>query len=780
MNLLERLNAKEFKSKTFLLVDMYVKHWQEHLKETLKPLLAAYQCGLETGDLEYAVFAIFVRSYHSYLLGRELVQLEQEMAKYGEAIAKFKQEQPLYLNQMYRQAVLNLMGQSENPCCLRGESYNEEKNLPLHLAIPDNYTIYHLYFNKFLLCYLFEHYSEAVIYGTKAAELLLDGAIGILVVPVFYFYDSLARIAVFFDSSHTEQQRILRKVGINQKKMEGWAHHAPMNYWHKFYLVEAERYRVLGRDVLAMDYYDKSIALAQENEYLNEEALAHELAGKFYLAKDKTRIARTYLLDARYYYQQWGATAKVKDLEERYPQLLGSVSEQIRIRTTQSATSPTTSSTTGTEALDLATVMKASQALSREMVLDKLLAKLMEIMIENAGAEKGFLILETKGKMLIEAEGAVNGDSVTLLQSIPIEGQDAECRLSTAIINYVAHSRESVVLTDATQDGKFNQDSYIVNHQPKSILCTPLVDRGKLTGIVYLENNLTTAAFTAERLEVLQMLSATAAIAIDNARLYNELELRVQERTQELTQANKQLEQLTAELKSSNQELEQFAYIASHDLQEPLRAVANYTQMLAKRYRGKLDEKADIYIGFAVDGATRMQQLIKDLLAYSRVGRQPLKWQATDCNVLVNKVLRDLQFSIAENEANITVNSLPTLWADTTQITLLFQNLIGNAIKYRSEAPPQVDISAEQRDSRWLFRIRDNGIGIEPEYAEQIFGIFQRLHTHDEYPGTGLGLAICQKIVERHGGSIWVESQLAKGSLFCFEIPLHNGETLHE
>lgn len=770
LNLLSRLNAQKFKPKTFLLVNIYIRHWKEHLKETLNPLREAYQHGLETGDLEYAIFSIVFYCYHCYLVGKELVQLEQEMISYHNQIARFKQETPLYVHKIYHQSVLNLINSSENPGYLRGESYQEDKYLPLHLAINDQYTIFHLYLNKLILCYLFEQYLEAVKNAAKAEHLLLDGAMGLLVVPIFYFYDSLASLAQFYHVSKSRQQQILKKVAVNQKKMKQWAHHAPMNYLHKFYLVEAEIYRVIGKDIQAMEAYDRAISLANEHGYINELALANELAAKFYLAKDKPKIAQVYLLDSRSAYLQWGATAKVKDLEIRYPQLL----ERISTKSRKGTNSFTTTESTVSEVLELATVMKASQALSGEIVLDKLLAKLMTILMENAGAEKGFLILETQEKLLIEAAVNINQESV-ILQSIPLENRDDKLPLSTALINYVARTQENIVLNNATVENKFSQDPYIIQYRPKSILCTPLINQGKLSGILYLENNLTTDAFTAERIEVLQLLSAQAAIAIDHARLYNQLEIRVQERTLELTQANEQLEQLTIELQRSNQELEQFAYIASHDLQEPLRAVASYTQLLAKRYQGKLDEKADIYIGFAVDGATRMQQLIQDLLAYSRVGRYQLKRQLTDCNLVVKKVLKDLQITIRENQAIITVDPLPIIFADTVQITLLFQNLISNAIKYHGEKQPQIHISAvrikeEKKKSEFIFKVCDNGIGIEPQYTEQIFGIFQRLHTSDEYSGTGLGLAICQKIIERHGGKIWVESQLGEGSLFCFEI----------
>jgi histidine kinase len=765
--LLPKLQAQEFVPRTLFLINIYLRHWHEHLRTSLAPLVEAYHTGLATGDLEYATFAIAFHAYHSYLVGRELPQIESEMADYGATIAQCQQVVPLYVNQIYRQVVLNLMGRSADPCRLVGDSYNEDERLPQHQAAGDQYALFQISLNKLILCYLFQDDAQAAEQALLAEQLLAAGATGLLVVPVFYFYDALAKLAHFPQVMQAEQRRILKRVSQIQKQMKTWADQAPMNYLHKYHLIEAERCRILDRAAQAADHYDRAIALAKEHEYLNEEALANELAAKFYLAQGKPKLAQLYLQDAHYCYRRWGAIAKVQDLENRYTQFL--TATQITFSEGYLSTSSTTTSRTAPGTFDLAAVMQAAQVLSSEIVLDRLLTKLMQILIEDAGAEKGCLLLETSGQFRLEAEGSVNPDNIAVLQSIPIDHSDAH--IPVAMINYVARTRESLVLDNAIRDSKFANNPYIIQHQPKSVLCAPLVNQGKLVGIVYLENNLTTHAFTSDRLEVIQLLSTQAAISIDNARLYDQLELRVQERTTELTQVNQQLKQLTADLQRSNQELEQFAYIASHDLQEPLRAITSYTQKLAQRYQGQLDEKADLYIGFAVDGATRMQQLIQALLTYSRVGRQKLKPEPTDCNAIVNKVLRDLRVAIAESQATLTVAPLPTLQADPTQLSLLFQNLIGNALKYRSEEPPQVQVSAKKKTEHWQFSICDNGIGIEPQYCDRIFTIFQRLHTSDEYPGTGLGLAICQKIVENHRGHIWVESQLGAGSTFNFEIP---------
>lgn len=263
------------------------------------------------------------------------------------------------------------------------------------------------------------------------------------------------------------------------------------------------------------------------------------------------------------------------------------------------------------------------------------------------------------------------------------------------------------------------------------------------------------------------------------------LEEQVKERTEELENTNfklknmviehekteEKLSELVDELKRSNNELEQFAYIASHDLQEPLRMVSSFTQLLERKYKDKLDEDAQEYIRFAVDGAKRMQTLINDLLTYSRVTTQGKEFVKLDLNDIVKRALFNLEIAIEENDAVIEVDELPEIYADGFQMVQLFQNLIGNAIKYRSKEPPHVCITAQKDDGDWVFKVSDNGIGIAHKYYERIFTIFQRLHEIHVYSGTGVGLAICKKIVERHGGFIWVNSDYGKGSTFYFSIP---------
>jgi PAS domain S-box-containing protein len=237
--------------------------------------------------------------------------------------------------------------------------------------------------------------------------------------------------------------------------------------------------------------------------------------------------------------------------------------------------------------------------------------------------------------------------------------------------------------------------------------------------------------------------------------------------------AEETLKSKIKELSRSNEELEQFAYVSSHDLQEPLRMISIYLQLLQRKYQGNLDDKADKYIYFAVDGASSMQNLINDILDYSRLTRTSREPKTTDCEFILNQMLSSLKLIINKNKATVSHDPLPEVIADSTQLAQVFRNLISNGMKFRSEEAPEIHLSAERKANEWVFSVRDNGIGIDPQYSKRIFEIFKRLHTRDKYSGTEIGLSICKRIIERHGGRMWVESKLDKGSTFYFTLPIN-------
>ncbi|MEH2034715.1 MAG: AAA family ATPase [Nostoc sp.] len=761
VNLLSRLQIKEISAKVLGSFLSLIRPCKEHAKEILKPLLQAYSIGIETGDLEYAAYSLHIYSYCSYFIGRELSELEQEMANYNNAIRQLKQKTVFQWSNIYRQSVLNLLGCAENSCSLIGEVYNEDKMLPIHLETKDGLGLLYLYVSKLHLCYLFQEFHQAVENATLAKK-YLDTAIGHLVVPVFHFYDSLAGLAVYFEVSESEQKCILDRVQANQEKMEHWAHHAPMNYLHKYYLVEAERYRIGGQYLEAMEFYDRAIFLAKENEYINEEALAQELTAKFYLEWGKHKIAQTYLTDAYYSYVRWGALAKVDDLAKRYPQLLASIfqQEKLSIHSSEESTSSNNTSisslstlsnqqtviaskTSISDSLDLAAFIKASQALSGEIELERLLSTLMEVVMENAGASKCALILSEGDNLALTVTAVCSSSNFdhtyTEFSSTSLE---SSYDVPITLINYVKRSREILVIDDAMTVSFLADDSYILSEEPKSLLSIPLLNQGKLIGIIYLENHLTTGAFTRDRVEILKLLTTQAAISLENAILYKNLaqakesleeynhtlEEKVQERTQELNDKNYSLQQTLQELQRTQIQLIQSEKMSSlgqmvagvaHEINNPINFIhgninhaSEYVQDLLDlvviyqqeypRPSPLVEEKyEEIDIDFLTEdlpkildsmkiGSSRIRNIVLGLRNFSRLDESEMK--PVDIHEGIDSTLMILQHRIQEknNFPEIEVikeyGKLPEVMCFPGQLNQVFMNILSNAIDALEES----------------------------------------------------------------------------------------------
>jgi len=527
LSLAERLHSKKGNSKTLMFSSFHILHWKVHLRISITFLVDAYQNAVETGDFESAGYTAYFVCHNSFFAGEKLTQLEQKTATYSKAINQIRRESPSNWLAILWQTILNLLNRSENPSRLVGRVCNEEQALPHAIAVKDGSAIKILHLYKVILCYLFGEYHQAVQIAILARQ-HFEEVTAITILPVFCFYHSLALLSLSLDAANSEKSAWLNSVNTNQEKMQKWAEHAPINYLHKFYLVEAEKARVLGQFLEAEEFYERAIAGAAENEYIQEEALAYELAAKHYLARGRSKIAQTYMKEAHYCYDRWGAVAKVKNLEKRYPQFFPKSS---RAASTSIPITAETISNPFHTAFDLAAVMKASQAISREIELKQLLRLLMQTLIENAGAQTGYLILENSGKWLIEAACELNADenacATQVLQSIPIAEQ-----LPESIIQYVIRTLKPVTLNDATREGAFINEPYIQQNQPQSVFCLPLLNQAKLVGVLYLENQLATGVFTPERSQVLQLLSTQAAIAIENANLYSELQAKESKITQ--------------------------------------------------------------------------------------------------------------------------------------------------------------------------------------------------------------------------------------------------------
>ncbi|HEY9665298.1 MAG TPA: SpoIIE family protein phosphatase, partial [Coleofasciculaceae cyanobacterium] len=552
MRLTEKFNDANLACKVFNIFGGLTSHWRSHLQKGIPILRKGYLAGVETADVH-----VGTNSYNLILqriiAADNFSSILEESRKYLEYLRKIKNYAFAGMQQLYQHFVLNLQGLTAEKFSFNANGFDENECVQMwqentFLSGVASYNIF-----KTQILFLYGDYEKALDRARESQNTLVFVS-GISIQPEHYLYYSLTLTTLYPTAGFSEQQEYWEILENNRQKMKIWADNCPENLLHKYLLVEAEIARICSRDIeVIWDLYDRAISSAHENGYIQNEALGNELAAKFWLSKGKEEIAQLYMKKAHYGYQLWGAKRKVEDLEEKYPRLLPLSSAVSRMTSTRTTTRTTNNSTTtgsqSASALDLATVMKASVAISGEIVLDKLLTSLMKILIENAGAQVGYLILETSGKLLIEASGAVDGNNITVLQSIPIESSHS---VSPTIINYVARTSESVVLNNATHEGNFTNDPYIKQHQPKSILCVPLLNQGKLISIVYLENNLTTGAFTPDRLEVLKVLSSSAAISIENARLYQTLEDKVSERTAQLAKANAEITALDEKLKAEN------------------------------------------------------------------------------------------------------------------------------------------------------------------------------------------------------------------------------------
>ncbi|MDB9511618.1 AAA family ATPase, partial [Kamptonema animale CS-326] len=527
LSLVNELNVREFKSSALLFFGAFLQHRQEILRSAILTLKDSYLAGMETGDFLNAGYSIAICFYDHLFGGVALDDWALEIENYCVVLATLKQDSPLAYLKATQQTVQNLTEIVKQPDLLIGTAYDETVMFPKQYQNNELTVLAVVYIYKLMLAYIFGNYTNALDYLTQANRYLM-AATGMIQIPVFHFYAGLTYLALCSMESEIEQANTLALMEIHQTNITQWAHHAPMNHQHKVDLIKAEKCRVLGQKAEAIELYDKAIAGAKANEYLQEEALANELAAKFYLNWGKEKIAQIYMQEAYYCYIRWGAKAKVADLETRYPQLLAPILQQTRsplstnetIFTlgTVTSTSGATSSSSVSHSLDLAAILKASQTLSSEIELEKLLSSLLSIVVENAGADKCVLMLLRDDRLLVKGSITENTEPV-VLQQIPVEeSQDIPLKL----IYKVKHNQQTVVLLDAIADPTLANDPYIIRQQPSSILCSPILHQGKLLGILYLENTLAKGAFTSDRVELLNLLCAQAAISLENARLYEQ------------------------------------------------------------------------------------------------------------------------------------------------------------------------------------------------------------------------------------------------------------------
>ncbi|HSH03864.1 MAG TPA: adenylate/guanylate cyclase domain-containing protein, partial [Anaerolineae bacterium] len=522
---LAQFEAEALKARTYMVTAGFVTHWKEPLDNALALCEEGYRSGLAMGDFEFACYNGYVWARYAYVKGMPLAELAPQVKVFHEMTMNLEQTSALHLTGIYRQLIANLRGEGTGePTMLMGESYNEEKMLPIHLEVMDRNALHNFYLCKMMLAYMVERYDEA--YPNIALEKqYLEGGRGSSGVAQFYFYSSLILIERYGRVGSEEQRVLAKEIKENQKLLTLWTTHAPTNYEHMYKLVMAEWARVKGEEQLAAALYDEAIELAQAAKFLHVEGHANELAGRFYFERGRMRLAGVYLAEARYAYLRWGAKIKVALLDEAFGELFREGKRPLAATTTTNSSvtrGGSVVSQTGTgqgASLDVETMMKASRVISGEIKLETLLQKLMGVVLENAGGQRGVLLLaEEKGWLL-----AVAGDVKRMAVEMVALGEGAGI-VPLGVVNYVQRTQAAVVLDDVGVEGDFQQDEYIVREKPKAVMCVPLLNQGKLLGVIYVENRLTAGAFTPARVRLVGLLAAQAGISLENARLYENLE----------------------------------------------------------------------------------------------------------------------------------------------------------------------------------------------------------------------------------------------------------------
>ncbi|MCB1141447.1 MAG: AAA family ATPase [Leptospiraceae bacterium] len=521
----------------------YANPWIKPIKDSETINKAGIQSALDSGEFLHGSYSALHLVVNSFYQGKKIDLILNEYPSYLQFSVRAKNLMAIDTILGTSIIISNLLKHQDDRLTFSSQDLSEEKYLEDCKEHQSLYPIGIYKTMKAQVLYLYNQYHSALDLILEV-EKILPFIAGINSVAEHNFYHSLILIALYKESDKLTRIKFIKQIKQNQIQMKIWAESCPENYLHKFLLVEAEVAALEYKNWKSAKLYDESISEARRNGFIQIEALANELAGKFWIKKKNFRFAQEYLISAYHCYESWGAVAKYENLKSQHPDLITEnkvaydFNSTFSVNSTMSTITTTSTLLQGGGSLDFQSIMKSSTAISSEIRLESLLQKIMDIVIENAGAQRGVLLLKSGDSLFIEAEGSITNNDFKVKTNIPLNEYPD---LPHSVIYYVQRTKEFRVLQNAVSDDKFSKDEYIIKNQVKSILCSPIIKQGELIGILYIENNLSTGAFTEERLHVIKVLSSQAAISIDNALLYANMEQRVKERTKELRKANDEL-----------------------------------------------------------------------------------------------------------------------------------------------------------------------------------------------------------------------------------------------
>lgn len=783
----------------------FINHYTDHVRTNVPIYTESYQYAQKSGDRWWGAWAATWLWTARFLKGDPLPDVDETGELYLGYIQDSGYLPLLELVKMEQHAIRQLQGRARQPGP-GTDSYQEADIVARFARLGFDFGT-HIYFVlRGLTHYLYGEQGEA-LRASDEAHRRKDHIPNLMSYPSHFLYRSLILAASCADATEQERQARREEMAAHHERMRRWAEHGPANYRHQELLISAELARLEGRHEEADGLYEAAIASAQENGFLHHEAIAHELAGAHHLARGRPKAARGYLQEAHYLYARWGASTKVARMEAHYSWLQASASSKVAASTVERDTS--LPSRLQAERLDMATVMKASQALSGEIVLSRLLERIVRICMENAGARRGVLVLERDGRLFVEASSALEGNEV-LVRALPLEESDD---LPRSVLQYVQRTGKVVTLDEATEDPSFRHDPYLASRRVRSVLCLPAVGQAKRRGILYLENNLTAGAFTPERTRVLQLLATQAAISLENAVLYETLEQRVESRTRELKEKNDTLARTLRELRDTQDRMilqSRLAALGSltagiaHELRNPLNFVNNFSKItteLVDELSGELDQlpgglpaskRSDLEdlgediktnLSRIVEHGTRASRIIGSMLEHAR--GTPSEQVEADLNVLIREYAglayqamrsRDPSFNVTlRMELDESLGRVKVAQQEMGRVLL---NLLDNACfavnaKRKATAgnyTPEIICRTRDLGERMEIRIRDNGSGVPASVRNRIFEPF--FSTKPPGEGTGLGLSLSREIIEQgNRGTLQLETEEGAYTEFIVTLP---------
>ena len=767
----QRFDDSRRRAKIYQQFHAHVALWCQPFESCIAYAREACQSGLNSGDFLYAAYGAGTEPWAAMVATQDLAQFERDYAPSVALIEKLKNRG--FADQV--RVLVNwsraLQGRTHAPMSLSDASFDEDAYLERYRENPFFTTIHAI--ARLQLCSLLGSPADALA-AARHAGASVHHVPGTIWPVVFDFWNALALAANCDDATPSERSEWLGECRRAQARFEALALHCPQNFRCSALLLAAEIARIEARDRDAIERFTQAIEDAASEPLLPTLALAHERCGRCHADRGRAALARLHLVQAQACYARWGASAKVEAMLQQYRDWMP-IDKATPSASTPSEDKVAARPAGGADELDLFSVMKAAQAIAAEVELDALLGRMMRIAIENAGAERGALVLESADGAIVHAVDA-QGAATT---AVALEQSD---RVPAGIVNYVRRTAQSVVLAQAEADERHGTELYITRHKPRSVICVPVQKQGRSIGVLYLENTRVGGAFTADRIRILQMLATQAAISLENARLFarQKEEIAERERTEtRLSQALAEVERLRVDLEAENSVLRRDLIAnVSHDLRTPLVSIRGYLEVLAAKGDKLAPDQRRSYIDTAVRQSEHLGTLIDELFELAKLDFKgmALNREAFQFAELATDVMQKFQLVADSHEVALQVHApagLPRVNADLSLIERVLDNLIGNALKH-THSGGRVTVSLMAAADCVAVSVADTGAGIPQADLPFIFDRFYRAEGERRSSGAGLGLAIAKRILELHGSEIEVESDTRSGTRFRFTLPIHD------